>query len=175
MGAAALRRATLDDLDAIDRLESSTFTEDAWSRSTMRSELASKHTYYLVAVDPDTPDELAGYAGLLAPKGSGDADIQTIAVAPFARRHGLGRMLMLALMAEALARGASYVFLEVRADNPNARTLYESLGFEQIAVRANYYQPAGVDAHIMRFALPPDQAPIVPPPAADPPETGMTS
>ena len=147
--APTLRRATVDDLDAIMDLETSTFGSDAWSRGSMRAELGSRHGYYLVAGDAP----VAGYAGLLAPAGSGQADIQTIAVAPTARRQGLGRALMSALLAEARAREAAEVFLEVRADNPNAQALYASLGFEQIAVRPQYYQPDGVDAHIMKRAL----------------------
>ena len=152
--AVTIRRATVDDVDEIMALENASFESDAWLPETMRSELASRHTYYLVAHDASSPAVLAGYAGLLAPQGSGDADIQTISVAPAFRRQGLGRKLMLALMAEALSRGASYVFLEVRADNPNARALYESLGFVEIAVRVAYYQPDGVDAQVMRAALP---------------------
>jgi [ribosomal protein S18]-alanine N-acetyltransferase len=150
-----LRRATLDDLDAIMELETGTFASDAWSRAAMRAELGSRHGYYLVAeLEPQHPDAaIAGYAGLLAPHGSGQADIQTIAVAPDARRHGLGRALMVALLDEARRRDASEVFLEVRADNPNAEALYVSLGFEQIAVRPKYYQPDEVDAHIMKAVL----------------------
>jgi ribosomal-protein-alanine N-acetyltransferase len=148
-----LRVATPGDVDAIMELETATFVSDAWSRESMSDELASPHTYYLFAFDPEKPEVLAGYGGLLAPRGSGDADIQTIAVAPGARRHGLGRALVTAMLAEAAARGASQVFLEVRADNPNARALYDSLGFEQIAIRAKYYQPDGVDAQLMRAAL----------------------
>jgi len=164
-GPPAIRRATRDDLDAIMDLETSTFASDAWSRGTMRAELASPHGYYLVvdapaggsggpreSGEPQHPDAaIAGYAGLLAPAGSGQADIQTIAVAPGARRHGLGRALMVAMLDEAGRRRAVEVFLEVRADNPNAQALYRSLGFEQIAVRPHYYQPDGVDAHIMRW------------------------
>ncbi|MES1169708.1 MAG: ribosomal protein S18-alanine N-acetyltransferase [Leifsonia sp.] len=150
----AIRRAALDDLDAIMELETSTFTTDAWSRDMMRAELASPHGYYLV-VDGTADDPIGGYAGLLAPADSGQADIQTIAVAPGARRQGLGRSLMVALLDEARRRGATQVFLEVRADNPAAQTLYTSLGFEQIAVRPRYYQPDGVDANIMRWELVP--------------------
>jgi ribosomal protein S18 acetylase RimI-like enzyme len=40
--------------------------------------------------------------------------------------------------------------LEVRADNVVAQSLYASRGFEVIATRAKYYQPAGVDALVMR-------------------------
>jgi ribosomal-protein-alanine acetyltransferase len=148
-----LRAATPHDLDAIMALETSTFGADAWSADSMLSELESEHTYYLFAFDPVAPDVLAGYGGLLAPRDSGEGDIQTLAVAEAARRAGLGRTLVTTLLAEATARGASEVFLEVRADNPNARALYDSLGFEQIAVRAKYYQPDGVDAQIMRVRL----------------------
>ena len=169
VGLPSIRRATLGDLDAIMSLETSTFTSDAWSRGTMRAELASPHGYYLVAVAragetggapapalPQHPDAaIAGYAGLLAPAGSGQADIQTIAVAPGARRQGLGRALLVALLDEARRRRAIDVFLEVRADNPSAQGLYTSLGFEQIGVRPHYYQPDGVDAYIMRWEVRP--------------------
>lgn len=154
-----LRRATLDDLGAIMAIETATFTDDAWSSDSMASELASEHTFYLAAIDPDRPGELAGYAGLLAPEGSGDGDIQTIAVAPSARRHGLGRLMMQRLIEEASERDATQVFLEVRADNPNARALYDSLGFEQIGVRKAYYQPDNVDAQVMRLVIEPDNEP----------------
>lgn len=154
-----LRRATIADLDSIMVLETSTFTTDAWSPDTMAGELSSEHTFYLVAIDSDSLAAFAGYAGLLAPEGSRDADIQTIAVAPFARRRGLGRLMMQQLIEEARDRGAEQVFLEVRADNPNARALYESLGFEQLAVRKNYYQPDNVDAQVMRLVLENDDDP----------------
>jgi len=149
-----LRRAEPADVPAIMELERSVFENDAWSERSMRSEVAGEHGYYLVAFAPESPDRLAGYAGLLAPRGGGEGDIQTIAVAPHARRRGLGRQLMLALIAEARRRGAREVFLEVRADNPGAQTLYRDLGFEEIGVRPKYYQPDGVDAIVMRLAVP---------------------
>ena len=147
----SLRRATPDDLDAIMAIETSTFTDDAWSPTNMASELAGAHTYYLVAQAEGGAVE--GYAGLLAPMGTGQGDIQTIAVVPSARRSGLGRTLMLALQNEARRRGAEEIFLEVRADNPGAQALYESLGYRQIDVRKRYYK-GGIDAHIMRLDVP---------------------
>lgn len=147
-----LRRATADDLDAIMAIETAMFPSDAWSRAMMAAEIAGPHGYYLVAEAPD--GAVDGYAGLLAPRGGGQADIQTIAVVDRARRRGLGRTLMRALLDEARRRGAGEVFLEVRADNPGARALYDTLGFVEIAVRPNYYQPDGIDAVIMRLAVP---------------------
>jgi [ribosomal protein S18]-alanine N-acetyltransferase len=177
-----MRRARVTDLDRIMRLERATFTDDAWPEEAMRRELESEHGYYLIAVD-DAPVEnaprpaddaddadgaagapiaadgaaldpsLLGYAGLLAPKGGGQGDVQTIAVAPAARGMGLGRGLMHALITESRRRGVSELFLEVRADNPIARSLYRSLGFEEIGVRPRYYRH-GIDAVMMRLAVP---------------------
>lgn len=144
-----LRRATLDDLGAIMPIERTLFGGDAWSDATMAGEVAGEHGHYLVAQADD--GAIDGYAGLLAPRGSGQGDIQTIAVVDRARRRGLGRALMLALLEEARNRKAAEVFLEVRADNPAARVLYESLGFVEIAVRPQYYR-GGADAVVMRFA-----------------------
>lgn len=161
-----LRRATADDLRAIMRIETETFPSDAWSESAMAGELRSAHTVYLVA-EREANGEVDAYAGLLAPSHAHQADIQTIAVAESARRHGLGRTLMLQLMAEARQRGAGEVFLEVRADNPGAQALYAVLGFEVIGTRPRYYQPDGVDAVIMRASLP-DPATMVAEPVEAP-------
>ncbi len=146
-----LRRADANDLEAIMAIESATFPTDAWSSSTMAAELAGPHGHYLVAVADD--GVIDGYAGLFAPASSDQADIQTIAVTPRPRRRTLRRTLMNALLDEARRRSAHEVLLEVRADNAGAQALYADLGFEQIAVRPNYYQPDGVDALILRLDL----------------------
>ena len=149
-----LRGATVDDLDRIMDLETGTFGTDAWSHEAMRRDLINAQCHYLVAQRVGFPGEIDGYAGLFCPPGALQGDIQTIAVAESARRSGLGRTLMHALIGEARKRGANEVFLEVRADNPGAHHLYETLGFEDIAVRVAYYQPAGVDAIVMRLLIP---------------------
>ncbi|WIB13662.1 GNAT family N-acetyltransferase [Curtobacterium sp. MCPF17_052] len=64
-------------------------------------------------------------------------------------------MLFTELLDEARRRGVHEVFLEVRADNPVAQTMYTGFGFEHIATRPRYYQPDGVDAWVMRAALEP--------------------
>lgn len=145
-----LRRANPDDLGSIMELERASFPLDAWSEQSMSEEIAGPHGYYLVAESVTEPRVFAGYAGLRSLRGGGEGDIQTIAVAPAARRSGVGRALMQALLTEAGKRGAREVFLEVRVDNEPAANLYRSLGFEEIAVRPRYYQPEGVDALIMR-------------------------
>jgi [ribosomal protein S18]-alanine N-acetyltransferase len=155
-GAAGIRvrDAELADLDAIMALELATFPADAWSRDLMATELASPHTAYIVV---ESSDELVGYAGLSAPTGAGQGDIQTIAVDSTHRRLGIGTVLMRQLLAAARARGAHEVFLEVRADNPGAEELYRRHGFARIGVRPRYYQPDDVDAVVMRLTLGEDE------------------
>jgi ribosomal-protein-alanine acetyltransferase len=152
-----LRRAEPGDLDAIMAIESTVFASDAWSREAMAAELADRHGYYLVAFPVAHPERIEAYAGLRSPRGGEQADIQTIAVAEHARGRGLGRVLLQTLIGEARERGASELFLEVRADNPVAQALYTSLGFEAIAVRPRYYQPDDVDAIVMRLPVPPPE------------------
>jgi [ribosomal protein S18]-alanine N-acetyltransferase len=147
---ANVRIAGVPDLDGVMAIETAAFRNDAWSVDAMRSDLGSNHTHYLVVEDAG---HIVAYAGLLAPPGASQADIQTIAVAESARRQGWGRVLMTALIAEAKNRGAREVFLDVRADNPNAQALYESLGFEEIGIRQGYYQPDNVDATVMRLGI----------------------
>lgn len=146
-----LRRAVPADIRSVMHLENSIFGTDAWSEDTMLGELASENCWYVVAFRPETPEAIEAYAGLHSPRHAGVADIQTIAVAPESRRGGLGRLIVRTLINEAMKRGATEIFLEVRADNPGAEHLYRSLGFEQISVRKRYYQPDNVDALVMRL------------------------
>ena len=55
----------------------------------------------------------------------------SVAVVPAARRHGIGTMLLEALVAEARRRGVPAISLSVEPDNP-AAALYERLGFRPV-------------------------------------------
>ena len=145
-----LRPATADDLAAIMTLERTSFPTDAWSEAMMREELASPHGWYVV---DDEAGRLVGYAGLRAVAGAKDADIQTIAIAEVSRGRGRGRAMLRALLAEAARRRVTDVFLEVRADNPVAQSLYVSEGFAEIGRKPRYYQPDDVDAVVMKLDL----------------------
>jgi ribosomal-protein-alanine acetyltransferase len=146
-----IRPARTPDLDAIMAIETASFPTDAWSRSSMAATLTDQDTIAVVATEAEEP---LGYAAVLVPRGAGDADVLTIAVAEAARGRGIGRALLEHLLAAATARGASRVFLEVRADNPVATALYVSAGFEAVGRRPHYYQPDDVDAVVMRLELP---------------------
>lgn len=83
---------------------------------------------------------------------AGEAELITLAVAPDARRQGIGAQLVAAFLVESQARGAESVFLEVAESNLAAQRLYLAKGFEQKGKRRGYYQtPEGArqDALVM--------------------------
>ncbi len=145
-----VRLATGDDIDAIMAIERPVFGHEAWSDEMMRRDVLDPNCYYLVG-ELTVTGQIVGYAGLLCAPGSGEGDIQTIAVTPTVRSRGLGRVMMADLIAEAGRRGANRLFLEVRADNPVAIGLYRTLDFREIGMREGYYQPDNVDAVLMRL------------------------
>ncbi|WP_207401071.1 ribosomal protein S18-alanine N-acetyltransferase [Actinomadura roseirufa] len=151
MSEVTLRAMTSLDLPAVHRLELQLFPEDAWSEEMLREELAGQpHTrHYVVAEEPG--GVIVGYAGLAA--AGGQADVQTIGVRADRRGSGIGAALLTELVDEAVRRASEAVFLEVRADNDGARRLYERFGFGKVGIRRRYYQPADVDAIVMRRVL----------------------
>lgn len=142
-----IRRMRWWDLPAVYDIERDVFPADPWSPAMFWSELGGGDSrHYVVAVDGD--DLIEGYAGLMVTD-SDTADVQTIAVARGRRRSGLGRMLLVDLLAEATRRGRREVMLEVRVDNEPAQSLYRLAGFRPVGIRRGYYQPEGVDALVM--------------------------
>ncbi|SDB69748.1 GNAT family N-acetyltransferase [Belnapia rosea] len=91
---------------------------------------------------------------VLARAAAGEAEILTLAVAPAARRQGLGAMLLAGAMQGAVLRGAGEMFLEVAAGNAAALALYRSAGFAEVGRRRRYYAD-GSDALVLRRALSP--------------------
>lgn len=176
-----LRPMVAADLAVVLALEHELFPDDPWSAAMFAEEIAqpADTRLYLVAeADGDINDGdsnggdgtdgdingargrgaargtvLAGYAGMMFPPGDVQADVLTIAVRPAHWGSGIGSALLATLIKAARERGRTEVFLEVRADNPRARGLYQRRGFAQIGVRRGYYQPSGTDAIVMRKDL----------------------
>ncbi len=100
-----------------------------------------------------------GDAGFLVGRAvAGEAEILTLAVAPEARRRGLGRRLVARFVTQARARGAAEAFLEVAAGNAGALALYRAAGFAETGRRRAYYAD-GTDALVLRRRLVPRPVP----------------
>jgi ribosomal-protein-alanine N-acetyltransferase len=70
-------------------------------------------------------------------------------VIPEYRRRGLGELLFLALLEEAIRRQVTWVTLEVRVSNASAQALYNKYGFTIQGRRPRYYSDNNEDAFVM--------------------------
>jgi [ribosomal protein S18]-alanine N-acetyltransferase len=145
-----LRPMTVADIDLVLLYEEVMFGTEAWSRAAYLEEITDTELrHYLVAESDD--GEILGDGGLLTIAET--AQIVTVGVFPHARRQGVGRILVRALVDEARRRQADEVLLEVRVDNDAAQKLYDSEGFSMIGTRKGYYDHGRVDAVVMRLGL----------------------
>ena len=121
-------------------------TPRPWSAAEIASILDS--TFAFVLTEP------SGF--LIGRVVAGEAELITLAVDPGARKRGTGGRLVDGFLAEARARGAESVFLEVLASNLPAQSLYARKGFEQKGKRRGYYHsPEGtrLDALVLARAI----------------------
>ncbi|AUH32440.1 GNAT family N-acetyltransferase [Paracoccus tegillarcae] len=81
-----------------------------------------------------------------------EAELLTLAVAPEARRHGIGAALTRDFSSSARKRGAAEAFLEVAANNHPAIALYQAQGWQNVGRRPGYYTPE-IDGLTLRLAL----------------------
>lgn len=143
-----LRPMLLDDIDEVMEIENQVYTSP-WTDSIFRDCLRVGYSCWIYRFE----DELRAYGVMSV--GAGEAHILTVCVKPEAQGQGLGRMMMDHLIQLAIKRRADKAFLEVRPSNRVAMQLYQSMGFEQIGLRKDYY-PDGdgrEDAIVMVLSL----------------------
>ena len=139
--------ARVEHLDAIAALEEQCFS-CPWPRDLFARQLQSPRHVLLCALEGE---ELLGYTGFEYVLDEGY--IGNVAVNPAHRRQGLGRALVQAMIDKARERELAFLTLEVRAGNTPARALYESMGFQTVGVRKNYYEKPTEDAILMTVFL----------------------
>lgn len=139
-----IRAMELEDLDRIVELEHILFTS-AWNKSDFIYELLENQFSFNYVLEAD--NQIVGYVGVWLMYEQ--AQITTIGVDPAYMRQGLGRMMMQEMIELAMNQGCEKMSLEVRISNQKAISLYESLGFETVAIRKDYYQDNHEDAYLM--------------------------
>ncbi len=91
-------------------------------------DLAAPYGTFLVA---RRGDRVVGCAGLRV-LADGLGEVKRVFVAPIARGHGLGRLLMFELEQVARAQGLRTLRLDTRSDLLEARALYAALGYVEV-------------------------------------------
>jgi [ribosomal protein S18]-alanine N-acetyltransferase len=140
-----LRRLTLADLAAIERIERRAYPTP-WSRSMFAGELAKSSSICLGAVDQEAGDALIGY--LIISRYADAWHVMNIAVDENYRSQGVATNLLNRLFELTAGDRRGYT-LEVRVSNGGAIKLYEKLGFVSRGIRRGYYTDNREDALIM--------------------------
>ncbi len=138
--APTIRRAIEADLDALVDIEVESFEspDEMFTRRQIRRLIANPRANVLVA---ELDGQVAGWAvGLIRQHRTGcSGRLYAIAVRRSARGRQLGRRLTVAIERGFVEAGARRAYLEVRANNDPAISLYRSLGFTPIKSMPAYY------------------------------------
>ena len=104
----------------------------------------NKFACYIVL---EQEDQIIGYCGawLIID----EAHITNIAILPEFRGQKLGEALLNKMIERSREKGIERMTLEVRKSNTVAQSLYKKLGFQNGAVRKNYYSDNQEDAIVM--------------------------
>ena len=144
----SVRPATVADLEQILEIERTSFS-DPWSKQSFRALFDDLRVFFVVASGAD--ELILGYVAAWFVGDEGE--VATLAVAPRARRLGVGSLLLDSAIEAAKGRPVSALYLEVRASNVAAKRLYASRGFREIGTRRNYYRRPDEDACVLRLTL----------------------
>ena len=148
-GRLSIEPMTMDDLKAVLRIEALSFAT-AWPQNAFTSEIRdNKLAHYFVgrAGDGAAPGRIVAYGGIWVILE--DSHITTIAVHPDTRGRRYGEQMLQRLLREAVARGASWITLEVRESNEPAQSLYRKYGFTVVSTRRAYYSDNDENALVM--------------------------
>ncbi|MBT8514292.1 ribosomal protein S18-alanine N-acetyltransferase [Polynucleobacter paneuropaeus] len=151
------------DLDAVLSIEQISHAHP-WTKGNFNDSLAAGHWAYCIRPEPKDaepgsyldPQVLWAYCVLYP--AVDELHLLNITVAPKLRRLGIAARIMRAIEGIAASRQMPRIILEVRPSNIPAITLYESLGYEKIGVRKDYYpadQASGQreDAQVMAKSI----------------------
>ena len=140
---------SLESLDAVLDIENVAYSHP-WSRGNFMDTLAAGYQTQVLLCG----DEVIGY--YVAMLGVDEAHLLNLTVAPAFQRQGWAHVLLDALGLWARARGAQWLWLEVRMSNLRAQKIYAAHGFQRVGVRKRYYPAAAgtrEDALVMSLRL----------------------
>ena len=139
-----ITRMTAESAREVAVLEAKCFN-DPWPYESFINTLSNDHAAYFTLYEDGV---FCGYIGMYDLVD--EVSIINVAVDPYKRGKGFGRMLM--EQAEDFAKGHScpMITLEVRESNIPARTLYEKCGYTPYGIQKNYYTNPAENAVLYR-------------------------
>lgn len=120
------------DIEPILSIENEAY-EFPWSRGILLDCLKAGYHCFVYEVD----DEIKAY--IIFSTVLDEAHLLNICIAPEYQHQGYGLSFLKWLMNTAKTMNIKTLYLEVRLSNEVAIHLYQTLGFNEIGIRANYY------------------------------------
>ena len=142
----SFRRMGSDDLDTIMQIEQEVYPFP-WRRGNFEDSLKSVYSCWVM----HQQQQLIGYCVIMLVVD--EAHLLNISVAKAQQGQGLGRALLEFVQDTSRQHGANMLFLEVRESNHSARRLYDRAGFNEMAVRRNYYPAHNGREHAVLMGL----------------------
>ena len=145
--------ATVADLADILKIEEACFSAP-WTRKMLEAEMSgNQFAHFLVAKQEagggSAPALIVGYLCFWIV--FEEDPLINLAVIESMRHRGIARSLVVTALQAGASQSAIRAVLEVRSSNVAARTLYRSLGFQQISIRPKYYTNPLEDAVLMEL------------------------
>jgi ribosomal-protein-alanine N-acetyltransferase len=132
-----IRPAQHNDLSDLSDIHSAGF-QHGWSDGDLGKMLDSE-SYDTFVAHPIKSKGSKPFGFVFVRSVQDEAEIITIATSPKARRKGIGRQLMRAVVRKLEYDRKKKLFLEVDEENTAAVKLYQSLGFIKVGERQGYY------------------------------------
>ena len=149
-----IRLADKDDLRAIIAMQEKSPEAAHWTPDDYARLMDDAGGKILVAELPTMdPPKILGFAAFH--RVIDEVEIRNMVVDPEHRHQGVGRALLETARDRLLQAGAKRVFLEVRASNKPALSLYCSIGFAIHSRRADYYRDPQEDALVLALEIHP--------------------
>ena len=126
------RRMRMSDLPEVAQLEKGLY-QFPWSLGNFRDSITAGYDCWTVTHG----ETVIGYAVLMI--ALDEAHLLNIAIASEWQNQGVGRAFLAHTIEVARSAACQIVYLEVRPSNVGARHLYRTVGFQQIAIRPEYY------------------------------------
>lgn len=143
-----VRRMEQEDILTVAHLEQECFCVP-WSKAALTESYKQDIYSFFVAV---IEEKVIGYGGIYYTCDEGN--ITNVAVREQWRTRGVATMLLENIFENAAKRKCKEIYLEVRASNKKAISLYEKMDFVVLGRRKNFYDKPTEDALVLCKKLP---------------------
>ncbi|MFH1018630.1 MAG: ribosomal protein S18-alanine N-acetyltransferase [Pseudomonadota bacterium] len=117
-----------------------------WTLDSFREVLAVASPFTNIAIR-DQKGRVVAY--IIFSEVADELHILNVAVDPAFRRYGLATVMLMRVHQQAVRRGRTQAFLEVRESNVSAQKLYAKFGYTSLGRRRDYYSDDHEDAILM--------------------------